>query len=78
MPENNDLNKRFDDLEKKLEAIALHSPLSNFHSPNSRSDEIDLRELWNILWQGKWWIIGITFLFAVAGVIYAIEFAEYL
>ena len=61
------------------------NPDSSFSNPDSRflsheqrelygrSDEIDLRELFSILWLGKWWIIGVTFLFAVAGVVYAIS-----
>ena len=37
-----------------------------------REDEIDLRELFSILWKGKWVIIGVTFLFAIASVAYAL------
>ena len=44
-----------------------------YPSAYGRADEIDLRELFSILWRGKWWIIGITFLFAVAGVSYALS-----
>ena len=36
-------------------------------------DEIDLRELFGVLWNGKWWIIGITAIFAVASVFYALS-----
>ena len=36
-------------------------------------DEIDLRELFATLWAGKWLIIAITFVFAVAGVAYALS-----
>ncbi|OOF31723.1 Wzz/FepE/Etk N-terminal domain-containing protein [Salinivibrio proteolyticus] len=36
------------------------------------SDEIDLRELFAALWQGKWLIIAMTFVFAVAGVGYSL------
>ena len=36
-------------------------------------DEIDLRELWNAIWKGKWLIIAITFVFAVAGVAFALK-----
>lgn len=36
-------------------------------------DEIDLRELFAAIWQGKWTIIIITALFAVASVFYAIN-----
>lgn len=39
---------------------------------NLEEDEIDLRQLFAILWSGKWLIIAITFLFAVGGVAYAI------
>ena len=34
-------------------------------------DEIDLRELFSAIWQGKWLIIAVTFVFAVGGVLYA-------
>jgi len=40
-------------------------------SPNSE-DEIDLRELTKVLWQGKFWIIGITFIAAVISVAIAL------
>ena len=36
-------------------------------------DEIDLRELFGVLWKGKWWIIGITAIFAVASVFYVMS-----
>lgn len=36
-------------------------------------DEIDLRELFSAIWQGKWIIIATTFVFAVASVIYALS-----
>lgn len=40
---------------------------------NSADDEIDLRELWNVIWKGKWVIIGITMLFAIASVFLALS-----
>jgi uncharacterized protein involved in exopolysaccharide biosynthesis len=40
---------------------------------NIADDEIDLRELFSAIWQGKWVIIAITTLFAVASVFYAIN-----
>lgn len=40
---------------------------------NIADDEIDLRELFAVIWQGKWIIIAITALFAVASVFYAIN-----
>ncbi|WHP62513.1 Wzz/FepE/Etk N-terminal domain-containing protein [Vibrio harveyi] len=41
--------------------------------PQSTDDEIDLRELFNALWKGKWIIIVTTFVFAVASVLYALS-----
>lgn len=43
------------------------------YDQHSRDDEIDLRELFSILWRGKWLIGGITFFFAVASVVYALS-----
>ena len=40
---------------------------------NIADDEIDLRELFTAIWHGKWIIIAITTLFAVASVFYAIN-----
>ncbi|MDF1644251.1 MAG: Wzz/FepE/Etk N-terminal domain-containing protein [Pseudomonadales bacterium] len=36
-------------------------------------DEIDLRELWNTIWAGKWIILATTAVFAIAAVIYALS-----
>ncbi|ACJ28341.1 Lipopolysaccharide biosynthesis [Shewanella piezotolerans WP3] len=35
-------------------------------------DEIDLRELFSVVWQGKWAVIAITTVFAISSVIFAI------
>lgn len=45
--------------------------LNQTQSPH-HEDEIDLRELFSILWKGKWIIIGVTFIFAIASVGYAL------
>ncbi|MCL1090113.1 Wzz/FepE/Etk N-terminal domain-containing protein [Shewanella profunda] len=37
-----------------------------------REDEIDLRELFSVIWQGKWLIIAITVVFAIGSVVFAI------
>ena len=39
----------------------------------TNEDEIDLRELFAVIWQGKWLIIAITAVFAIGSVIYAIN-----
>lgn len=36
-------------------------------------DEIDLREVFSVIWQGKWLIIIFTSVFAIASVVYAIN-----
>jgi uncharacterized protein involved in exopolysaccharide biosynthesis len=38
-----------------------------------RTDEIDLRELFAAIWQGKWLILAITAVFAIGSVVYAIK-----
>ena len=47
-----------------------NTPVVNY---NAADDEIDLRELFTAIWHGKWIIIAITTLFAVASVFYAIN-----
>jgi uncharacterized protein involved in exopolysaccharide biosynthesis len=71
--DNQDVKQHVLSIEAKLDRLAL-SPRSYFESFSSRGDdEIDLRELWNALWLGKWRIIGITFLFTVGAVIWALS-----
>ncbi len=43
---------------------------------NIADDEIDLRELFKVIWQGKWIIIATTFVFAVASVSYALSLPD--
>lgn len=52
------------------EPMQNNTPMQN---NNLADDEIDLRELFAVIWQGKWIIIAITALFAVASVFYAIN-----
>lgn len=40
---------------------------------SAENDEIDLRELFAVIWQGKWLIIAITAVFAFGAVIFAIN-----
>ena len=48
--------------------------MENNNSPQRQvmDDEIDLLELWNVLWNGKWLIIAITTVFAIGSVAYAL------
>lgn len=52
------------------EPMQNNTPMPN---NNIADDEIDLRELFAVIWQGKWIIIAITASFAVASVFYAIN-----
>ncbi|MGR3971281.1 Wzz/FepE/Etk N-terminal domain-containing protein [Shewanella sp. 1180_01] len=45
---------------------------SDARFPQVQENEIDLRELFSVIWQGKWLIIAITVLFAIASVVFAI------
>lgn len=40
---------------------------------NYPDDEIDLRELFSILWRGKWLILVTTIVFGAAGILYALQ-----
>lgn len=40
-------------------------------------DEINLRDLWDILWQGKWLVITVTMVFALGSVAYALLAEEW-
>lgn len=71
--DNDDIKQHLLNIEARLDRLST-SPQLSFDSLSSRhDDEIDLREIWNVLWNGKWWVVGITFLFAVAGVLYALS-----
>ncbi|WP_028765180.1 Wzz/FepE/Etk N-terminal domain-containing protein [Shewanella colwelliana] len=53
--------------------IQQNYPDAQFVNPQITSDdEIDLRELFAVIWQGKWLIIAITALFAIGSVVFAI------
>lgn len=72
--DNKTLEDRIDSLSKKLDRMeSVAPPFYAGLSSASRDDEIDLRELWNVIWQGKWIIIGVTLLFAIASVVYALS-----
>lgn len=42
------------------------------YTQSNTNDEIDLRELFAVIWQGKWLVIAITAVFAIGSVIFAI------
>ena len=48
-------------------------PPGYFPQQQAADDEIDLRELFKAIWQGKWNIILTTFVFVVGGVLFALS-----
>ncbi|MCE9680051.1 Wzz/FepE/Etk N-terminal domain-containing protein [Shewanella sp. AS1] len=52
--------------------IQQHQTDAFFQNTQQADDEIDLRELFSVIWQGKWLIIAITAVFAIASVVFAI------
>lgn len=77
MSENNNqqLEKENAELKAQVAILASRSSLLATEAYSS-NDEIDLRELWNAIWNGKWIIIAVTFVFAVASVIYALSLPD--
>ena len=51
--------------------------MENPVQPVAYDDEIDLWQLWDTIWSGRWLIIAITSLFAVGGVTYALLAQEW-
>ncbi|WP_392343432.1 Wzz/FepE/Etk N-terminal domain-containing protein [uncultured Shewanella sp.] len=52
--------------------VSKYQQGAEFNSREVTDDEIDLRELFSVIWQGKWLIIAITAVFAICSVIFAI------
>jgi uncharacterized protein involved in exopolysaccharide biosynthesis len=51
--------------------------MENPAPPVAYDDEIDLWQLWETIWSGRWLVIAITSLFAVGGVTYALVAQEW-
>lgn len=69
------LEERLSHIENKLVKVEnVTEKKSNGSSfSNGGSDEIDLRKLWSVLWQKKWWIVATTFICALASIAYALS-----
>ncbi|MFT6732254.1 MAG: hypothetical protein ACJAS9_000433 [Polaribacter sp.] len=70
--DNQNLEQENADLKAQVAILASRSQLLAPDSFQS-DDEIDLKELWSAIWQGKWLIIAITFVFAVVSFFYALS-----
>ena len=53
--------------ESPLTPKGVFVPEQFYNTQSANDDEIDLRELWTVIWQGKWIIAGATVLAAVIG-----------
>jgi len=68
-----DTDKRLDKIEQQLDLLVNNQPHIHRNPQISLNDELDLRALWCVLWQGRLLIICTTFLFAAVGVLYALN-----
>ncbi|PHS19643.1 MAG: LPS O-antigen length regulator [Kangiella sp.] len=76
MPEKNKhLEQENAELKAQVKALSTLNP-ALYTGVNDDSDEIDLAELWNAIWAGKWLIIAITFVFSVGSVLYALNLPD--
>jgi uncharacterized protein involved in exopolysaccharide biosynthesis len=57
--------------QPQSQKIVYAYPPTDFNG--GADDEIDLRELWDVIWRGKWIIMAVTAVFAVASVLYAVS-----
>jgi len=62
-------NKELEDNIQAISAMNAQNLSMNFQS----DDEIDLSELWDAIWDGKWLIIAITSVFAIGAALYALS-----
>lgn len=70
--ENKNLETENAELKAQVNALsALNSTL--YTGAVGDSDEIDLKELWQAIWSGKWLIVAVTSVFAIVSVIYALS-----
>ncbi len=71
---NRDLKEMLGQIEQKIDLISLNYSVLNLNSVVGKNDEeINLRELWLIIWAGKFKIVAITVIFAITSVFYALS-----
>lgn len=54
----------------------MNNTNQNAQSSVGANDEIDLRELFQAIWQGKWLISAVTIVFTIASVVYALHLPD--
>ncbi len=71
--------KRLEQIECKLDRLAfawsMESGAQSDLNPvlRSKRDEINLLEIWGLFWSGKWIIFGVTFIFALVSLMFALS-----
>jgi len=66
-----ELEERNRDLEASIVSLSTNNS-QQLKLGHDSEQEIDIRELWNILWAGKWLIIAITTVFSIGALLYAL------
>ncbi len=72
---NEDKIKQLEQTNKELEANVQALSTMNAQKMSEQfqaDDEIDIKELWTNIWDGKWLIISIATVFVIASVLYAL------
>lgn len=73
--EKTNLEQENEVLKAQLQALSTLNP-ALYSDIDNAGDEIDLRELWNVVWAGKWLISIVTLFFALASTILAINLPD--
>ena len=64
-------------MNQEQQITELRQQIAKYESMDSyKSDEIDIKELWNAIWAGKLLIVAITAIFSVASVLYALSLPD--
>lgn len=64
MPTPEDPKKQTEDSHSSSSKEIIYLP-ANYQAQEDE-DEIDLLELWNILWNGRWFVAGLAFIVTLA------------
>ena len=46
---------------------------NNYNSPDLNEKEIDIGELFSVLWDSKWLVVGVTTIFSLVAIIYSLS-----
>ena len=70
------IENRIQELEDSYKTQQSESQLRSPQEFGFNDTELDLKELWNIIWNGKVVIIATTLVFAVASVVFALSLSD--